>query len=448
MFNIYLKYLLTLVLFAYLSTAFAQSNKVVSEEFNEASNKASNKESNREPIVIMIGIDGLRADTLERMSVPHLQSLAESGVRASMIPAMPTKTFVNFYSLATGLHPKNHGFVSNYPYDREIGRKFNRQTDVNDPKWWGGEPIWVTAEKQGIKAATYFWVGSEVEIDGIRPSFWKPYQQNKDYAERVEEVLGWLALPEKERPRLVTLYFSAVDSAAHKFGVGSAQEQKAVTEVDQHIGNLLLGLNKLGLEQQTNIVVVADHGMINLSDQRVINLDPWLDLSTFIVSDWSDESNSIHAPFLNLYTTPDTISAIDAAYIKLHKAHPNMRVLRRGNFPTNYHFDHPQRGPDLMLLADPGWSIYASRDKREPQPLAKLGRAVATHGYDNQALSMHAAFIASGPAFNQKLTAAPFDNIEIYGLLACALKIKPANTDGNIKGMQHLMSQHCQSSNK
>jgi len=423
MLNVYFMHVLILVLLGFFNTAFAQDNE--------------------DPIVIMIGVDGLRADTLERMRAPNLQSLADTGVRANMIPAMPTKTFVNFYSLATGLHPKNHGFVSNYPYDRELGRQFDRQTDVSDPMWWGGEPIWITAEKQGVKAATYFWVGSEVEIDGVRPSFWKPYQQNKDYAERVEEVLQWLALPEKQRPRLITLYFSAVDSAAHDFGVGSSQEREAVAKVDKHIGDLLLGLSKLGLKQRANIVVVADHGMVNLSDQRVINLDPWLDLSAFIVPDWSSNSTSVHAPFLNLYAAP---KLVDAAYNKLHKAHPKMRVLRRGNFPTDYHFDHPQREPDLMLLADTGWSIYASRDKRQPPPMLKLGRSVATHGYDNQDPLMHATFIASGPAFKKKLMASPFNNIEVYGLLACALKVKPAKTDGKIINVQYFMTQDCQSS--
>jgi predicted AlkP superfamily pyrophosphatase or phosphodiesterase len=421
--NLYYKCYITTFLLICLSTSFAQANE--------------------DPIVIMIGVDGLRADTLERTYAPNLQLLADNGVRANMIPAMPTKTFVNFYSLATGLHPKHHGFISNYPYDRELGRKFNRETDVRDPKWWGGEPIWITAEKQGLKAATYFWVGSEVEIDGVRPSFWKPYQQNKDYAERVEEVLGWLALPEKQRPRLITLYFSAVDSAAHKFGVDSEQELEAVAEVDKHIGDLLLGLNKLGLKQRSNIVVVADHGMANLSDQRVINLDSWLDLSAFVVPDWLNDRNSVHAPFLNLYAET---KLVDAAYKKLHKAHPKMRVLRRGAFPANYHFDHPQREPDLMLLADTGWSIYASRDKRQPESMLKLGRAIATHGYDNQDPLMHATFIASGPAFKKKITARPFDNIEVYGLLACALKIKPASTDGNVKNIQYLMTQNCQSS--
>ena len=399
--------------------------------------------ANENPIVIMIGVDGLRADTLERMPVPNLQLLADAGVRASMIPAMPTTTFVNFYSLVTGLHPKHHGLISNSPYDRDLGRKFNPQTDAGDPQWWGGEPIWITAEKQGVKAATYFWVGSEVEIDGVRPSIWKPYQKNKDYAERVEEVLQWLALPKKQRPKLITLYFSAVDTAAHNFGVGSAQEREAVAMVDKHIGDLVMGLKKLGLEPRTNIVVVADHGMANLSDKRVINLDPWVDLSGFIIPNWSNKSASVHAPFLNLYADPELV---DAAYTKLHKVHPKMRVLRRGDFPTNYHFDHPQREPDIMLLADAGWSVYASRDRRQPQPMAKLGRSVATHGYDNQNPLMHATFIASGPAFKKKVIARPFDNIEVYGLLACALKVKPAKTDGDIKNVQYLMTEYCQSS--
>jgi alkaline phosphatase D len=421
MFGVYLKCLLIIIFWGFINVSFADSNE--------------------DPIVIMIGVDGLRADTLERIHAPNLQLLANIGVRGNMVPAMPTKTFVNFYSLATGLHPKHHGFISNYPYDRELGRKFSRQTDVSDPKWWGGEPIWITAEKQGVKAATYFWVGSEVEIDDVRPSFWKPYQQNKDYAERVEEVLEWLALPEKERPRLITLYFSAVDSAAHDYGVDSAQEQQAVVMVDKHIGDLVMGLKKLGLEQRSNIVVVADHGMVNLSDQRVINIDSLVDLSAFIVPDWSNKSTSVHAPFLNLYAEP---KLVDAAYKKLHKAHSKMRVLRRGAFPTNYHFDHPQREPDLMLLADTGWSIYASRDKRQPQPMSKLGRSVATHGYDNQDSLMHATFIARGPAFKKALKAKPFDNIEVYGLLACALNITPANTDGNIKNVQYMMTKSCQ----
>jgi alkaline phosphatase D len=392
--------------------------------------------------VIMIGIDGLRADAIDRAPAPALRALAARGVRAEgMRPAMPSKTFVNFYSLATGLHPMHHGVVSNYPYDRKMGRAFNRATDTRDPAWWGGEPIWITAEKQGVKAATYFWVGSEVAIDGIQPTFWKPYDQNKDYGERVDEVLSWLKLPADERPRLITLYFSAVDTVAHRFGVGSTEEMAAIAQVDGHVGDLIAGLKAEGMMDQTDIIIVADHGMVNLSDDKMINLDPLVDLSAFEVPDWNKAYGPAYAPFLNLYGDD---ADVEATYQKLVGKHPHLQVLRRGAFPENYHFDHPDRGPDLMLLADTGWTIYASVDNTPPLPFRKTKNAIATHGYDNYDPLMQATFIAAGPAFKSGVIAPTFDNVEVYGILACALDITPAKTDGDIKNVQGFMTKECE----
>lgn len=394
-----------------------------------------------EQTVIMIGIDGLRADAIDRTDAPTLNMLARGGVRArGMRPAMPSKTFTNFYSLATGLHPAHHGLVSNYPYDRKMGRTFSRATDTSDPAWWGGEPIWVTAEKQGVKAATYFWVGSEVAIDGIQPTFWKPFQQDKDYSERVNEVLGWLNLPEAERPRLVTLYFSAVDTALHDEGVGSDAETEAIKKVDSHIADLIAGLKARAMYDNTNIIIVSDHGMVNLSDRKIINLDPIVDLSPFIIPDWNKSYGPAYAPFLNLYGNSEDI---DQVAHKLAGKHPNLRVLRRGNFPDNYHFDHPDRGPDLMILADPGWTVYASEDGSPPKSLWDIPVPVATHGYDNADPLMAATFIASGPAFKAGITVGTFDNVEVYGILACALNIIPAKTDGDIRNVQGMMKRAC-----
>jgi len=393
------------------------------------------------PIVIMIGVDGLRADAVDRVVPPNLTALAHGGVRSEgMIAAMPTKTFVNFYTLATGLHPKNHGFISNYPYDRKLGRIFDRNPDAQNPDWWLGEPIWVTAEKQHVKAATYFWVGSEVAIEGIRPTYWKPFDQNKDYGERVTEVLAWLALPEGERPGLITLYFSAVDTAAHDFGVGSDKEKAAILNVDGHIGTLIEGIKKQGLFAQTNIVIVSDHGMTNLSAERVINLDNIVDLTPFIIPDWHKSHGPVLAPFLNLYGPHD---ATVTAQQSLTNAHPNMKVWMRGDFPAQYHFDHPDREPDLMILADTGWSLYASEDKTDPIYMKDEINSAATHGYDNRHTDMHATFIAQGPAFQKGMIARSFDNVEVYGILACALGINPAKNDGNINNIKYLMNKKC-----
>lgn len=393
-----------------------------------------------QPLVLMIGVDGLRADSLERASAPNLQLLAENGVRANMYPAMPSKTFVNFYSLATGLHPKHHGMVSNYFYDRRLGETFSRTKHTEDPAWWGGEPIWITAEKQGVTSATYFWVGSEVAIDNIKPSYWKPFNQSKDYGERVDEVLQWFALPIQDRPRLVTLYFSAVDSAAHTFGVGSMEELAAIKKVDSHIGDLVAGLKTLGLYEDINLVIVADHGMANLSDDRIINLDNWVDLSPFIIPDWSSNEDAVYAPFLNLYG--DKV-AIEKTFAKLTNKHPNMKVLRRGNFPKDYHFDHPDREPDIMLLADVGWTLYGSKNSLPAMPIKSSGRSIATHGYDNKHPMMLATFIASGKAFKKGIRVKPFDNVEVYNILTCILDLVPANNDGNLKRVEDMLTKEC-----
>ncbi len=398
--------------------------------------------SQSSPLVIMIGVDGLRPTSITPKLTPNIDKLAEQGVRAKwLVPAMPSKTFVNFYTLATGLHPENHGMISNAPYDRALGRKFENGKDSQNPEWWKGEPIWISAEKQGLKAATYFWVGSEVTIDNIQPTYWKPYNQSIKYSERVNEVLTWLKLSKTERPNLITLYFSAVDSASHDYGLNSRKERKALKKVDKHIGDLIQGLKRLGLYQDANLIVVSDHGMVDLSDERLINLDQWVDLNSFISPDWSKDRGPAYQPFIGLFGSTEDI---DYVYNKLKGKHKSMRVLKRHEFDKEYHFNHPTRAPDLMILAEPGWTLYTSEDKSLPLSLKAADKAIATHGYDNQAPSMRASFLAHGPAFVNGKVVEPFDNIEVYGLVACALGIKPIKTDGDIKRMSHLLDKKCE----
>ncbi|WP_262694289.1 alkaline phosphatase family protein [Kordiimonas aquimaris] len=392
--------------------------------------------------VILVGIDGLRADAIDRANAPNMRALAARGVRAEgMTPAMPSKTFVNLYSLATGLHPKNHGIVSNYFYDRTIGREMDRSRDIQDARWWGGEPIWVTAEKQGVRTGTNTWLGAEAPVGGVQPTYWNPYtksHKSKVYAARVDQVLEWLDLPDGKNIRLGTLYFSAVDDAAHQNHVNSPEELQAIEMMDKIMGRLVKGLKDRGLYERTNIIIVSDHGMTDLSPERIINLDTIMDVTPFITPDWNRSYGAAYLAFMNLYGDEN---AIEDAFQKLNGAHPHLKVLRRGAFPENYHFDHPDREPDLMLLADPGWVVYATEDKAPPP--AYLPFLKATHGFDNLHPDMRATFIASGPSFKEGTVTKPFNNIEVYGIIACALDITPAKTDGNIANVQDMMTKSC-----
>src|SRR5688572_15430716 len=213
--------------------------------------------------VILISFDGFRWDYETKAPAPNLRSLAARGVRAeSLIPSFPTKTFPNHYTIVTGLYPGHHGIVANNIHDPSTGRTLTlaNRKEVGDPMWWGGEPIWVTAQRQGLTSGAVFWPGSEAPIGGMYPRCWKLFDDSYPPDDRVDEILGWLELPPVERPRFITLYFSDVDSAGHSFGPDSIEVQEAVRRVDGYLGRLLKGLDARGLTNAVNVVVVSDHG--------------------------------------------------------------------------------------------------------------------------------------------------------------------------------------------
>jgi len=189
-----------------------------------------------------------------------------------MRPSFPSKTFPNHWTLVTGKTPDHHGIVGNVMEDAaRPGEIFKMATQ--DPFWWNqAEPIWISAEKQGIRTATMFWPGSEVEFDGVRPADWWPFNQKLSNDRRINAVVDWMRRPADIRPRLVTLYFDTVDTAGHYFGPAPGEKlHAAISEVDGEIGRLKQQLDSLG--QPVNFVIASDHGMTETSPQRIIPLD-------------------------------------------------------------------------------------------------------------------------------------------------------------------------------
>ncbi len=390
-----------------------------------------------EPIVVMIGVDGLRWDALDRYEAPAMQALAERGVRPeAMIPVMPSVTFTNFYSIATGLYPEDHGMTSNAPYDRSYGEGFVNPMGAQEERWWDGEPIWITAERQGLPSSIMFWLGSEVEFEGDRPTRWTPYEHDRDYGERVEEVLGWFDGPEDERPRFAAVYFDAVDTNGHRYGPDTPEVGEAIARVDGHIADLLAGLEARGLMERTNVIVVSDHGMARVEDDQVIHFDDFIDLDSVYVPEIEGRGGNGYRPFLNVYGEPE---AIEAAYQGLQGAHPNMRAWKRGEMPEHFRFDHPERGPDLFILADAGWTMSA-RDL----PMGSPWRSIGVHGYDPLDPLMGAGFIAAGPAFPEGARPAAFENVNVYLLIACILGLDPAPTEGDPAVVSALTGGRCE----
>ncbi len=376
--------------------------------------------------VLLVSLDGFRADYINRASAVRLRALAAAGVRAErMVPSFPSKTFPNHYTIVTGLYPEHHGIVANTMYDAAIGETFTiaDTTVTHDPRWWGGEPLWNTVERQGKKAASYFWVGSDIRIDGRLPSWYRAYDGRVPNATRVQTVLDWLSLPAGSGPAFVSTYFSDVDDAGHHFGPDAAETDTAIARVDAMVGALVDGLAARGLTDRVDVVVVSDHGMAPLAADRVINLDDHLDLSKVKIIDLSPVGAL--APVAGYEA---------AAYTRLKAAHPHLQVYRKGEMPARFHFNAHRRIAPLITIADEGWTVTTHAIVRRTG--APRG---GNHGFDNALPSMGALFVAAGPDFKQGVVVPPFQNIHVYDLLAHLLGVTPAPNDGSPDSTRALL---------
>uniref|UniRef100_A0A914UZA9 Uncharacterized protein n=1 Tax=Plectus sambesii TaxID=2011161 RepID=A0A914UZA9_9BILA len=225
--------------------------------------------------VLMISLDGFRADYIQRGFTPAIQRLVDCGSHSPfMYSSYPSKTFPNHYSIVTGLHPESHGIIDNYMYDPVFNQTFNMGTP--DPKWWGGEPLWTTAERNGLKSAIYFWPGSDKNISGSYPTYYKNYNGSVPFNERVNQTVQWLLLPANQRPAFLGLYFDQPDENGHQFGPDSNQVNDALLQVDSMINLLLQQLNNNQLMHCLNIIIVSDHGM-QAQNHQVIAMNQYFD---------------------------------------------------------------------------------------------------------------------------------------------------------------------------
>ena len=369
--------------------------------------------------VLLISIDSFRPDYLHRGITPNLAGIARSGVRARwMNPSYPSLTFPNHYTLVTGLRPDHHGIVHNTMRDPVLGEFRNSDENaVREPRWWGGEPIWVTAEKSGLRTATLFWPGSEAPIHGTWPTDWVKYDEAMPMPRRVDIVLGWLARPAQQRPRLVTLYFSALDHAAHDFGPDSPETNATLADIDAAVGRLLRGLAALGLRDHANILVVSDHGMAPVPYSHSRNVETLVDRD--------DAAYVSVGEVVGFVPRPGHEAAAEA---QLLGRHDHYECWRKGELPARWQYGTHPRVPPIVCQMDVGFDAQTPRKLAGRRPGATRG----SHGYDPADPSMRALFLAQGPAFRQGVEIAPFDNVDVYPLLAKLIGIEPKANDGDI----------------
>jgi predicted AlkP superfamily pyrophosphatase or phosphodiesterase len=366
--------------------------------------------------VVLVSLDAFRWDYLDRPFAVNLRRLAARGVRAErLVPSFPTLTFPNHYTLVTGQYPEHNGIISNTMRDDALGSfRISDSIAIHTEKWWTGEPIWTTAERQGLHAGAFFWPGSEVPHAGVWASRWMYFNDRFPRAARIDSVLKWLTLPQGQALSFVAVYFSDVDHEAHLFGPASPQVDSAIARVDSMVGRLVDGITARGLSDRINVVVVSDHGMIGIPPDHVVYLADYISLADVDIVEASEIGQLKPKP-----------GKFEEVYARLKSASPHLSVYRKAEVPARFHFNDNPRIAPLVLIAEPGW-VMTSRARTatwKPNPGA--------HGFDNQAMEMGATFIAAGPAFRSGFTAPPFQNIHVYDLLCSILGIRPAPNDGS-----------------
>lgn len=390
----------------------------------------NSKASIKKPYLILISLDGFRWDYVERFNPPHLSGFINNGVKAeSLISSFPSKTFPNHYTIATGMYPDKHGILGNsfYSNAKDVTYSIGNREMVEDGTFYKGSPIWVQADKAAMVSASYFFVGTEADIQGIRPTYFHSYDRQIKNEVRVAEVLKWLALPAIKRPHMITLYFSDMDNVGHSYGPNNdAVLKKALFNLDGHLGSLFKGVEATGLP--VNIIIVSDHGMAELSTTNFIPLEVIENDTLFSVID--------NGAIVNVH--PKNDDQTDAIFQYLKPKENNFKVYKTADTPG---FEYSPENKDwgaIQIIPDVGYYFLSSQKivARKKNPNTTIG----VHGYDPKYKDMHGIFYANGPAFKKGYVLPSLKNIHIYPLMCKILGLEiPDTIDGKLNEVESVL---------
>jgi predicted AlkP superfamily pyrophosphatase or phosphodiesterase len=369
--------------------------------------------------VVLVSLDGFRFDYPRKYGTPHLDEIAKNGVSTpnGMFPSYPSVTFPNHYTLVTGLRPEHHGLVANsfYDPDRDVSYSMSDSKANSDGTWYGGVPLWVLAEQQGMRSACFFWPGSEAAILGVRPTFYTHFDDKFDDHKRIDQVITWLNLPETERPHFITLYYSDADHAGHNFGPDSSEEHDAVKKLDALVGELREKLHATGLP--VDLIVTADHGMAKLGEPII--LDKFANLDNFTV-----QGEQIYGK-----TEADTERVFEE-----FRARPDQRftAYRRTDVPKELEYNASIREGDPVIVTHGPYAVYAHAPKKYT--------LVGSHGFPpHEVPQMKAIFFAEGPDLRSAVRLKSFDNVDVYPFIAHLLGLEAPKVDGTLAPLRQAL---------
>ena len=326
----------------------------------------------KEHTVIVISMDGMTNDVWNIEELDAFQKIQNEGIRAEfMKPVYQSTTYPGHVSMATGVHPDRHGILHNSFYDRETG--FHSYPD--DSNLIDVPPIWVLAEQQNITTGIYFWVGSETDWNGWQATYkYAPFDANVKEEEKIDQVIAWLDMDEEIRPNLIMTYWDGTDSVGHIYGSKHKKIYEQTVRQNQMLGLLFSRLDEINAWQYVTLLLVSDHGMIDVN--QYISLKSILD--TLEIDYIISAGPAVAHVFI------DNESDLTKAQ-KLLSNKENIVVYTQENLPENFHMKHPTRTGDLIVITEPPYMFNNSNDGPK-----------GMHGYDPNLKEMHAIFGAIG----------------------------------------------------
>jgi len=328
--------------------------------------------------VIVLSLDGTRPADVTPDTLPTLVALAQRGASSTgMVPVFPTNTFPNHVTLVTGVEPDVHGIVNNVFHDPERGL-FRY---ANEPDWIQVEPLWSIAERHGVVAASYHWIGSEGRWrDGHGPTHWKRFDRDVDEGDKVAQILAWLDRePSRGRPRLVTSWFRGADRDAHRDGPDAESARAALRAQDRALAALVAGLDRRGAFERTTLLVVSDHGMLPV--EEIVDLN-----AAFRAADVRAHAVGGGGGALVYAVGARAVERTAAAERAVAVARAEgLEAALRGDSHGAFATTNPRFG-DAIVLAPVGWGITGRSDS----PLR------GSHGYHPEEPGMEALFVAAG----------------------------------------------------
>ncbi|XP_076122872.1 ectonucleotide pyrophosphatase/phosphodiesterase family member 7-like [Alosa pseudoharengus] len=383
--------------------------------------------------LLFISFDGFRWDYDRDVDTPHLDSMADDGVKAAYVtPPYLTLTSPTHFTLLTGRYIENHGVIHNMWFNVSTQEKKQYyQSQFVDGYWDNGSlPIWITAQRQGLKAGSLHFPGTAAtyqnETVGVRQvePFMYDHSNETDWRLNIDKVIGdWFVQQDLD---LVTLYFGEPDKTGHKYGPDTPERRETVRQVDRTVGYIRQAVQSRGLAERLNIIITADHGMATIRRGPGVNEIILTDIPGFSLRDI--KFHLVDYGPTGMLLPKDGM--LEKVYSALKGGHPNLHVYKKEDMPERLHYaKHPRILP-LILLADPGYVING---------FYPLQFNKGEHGFDNEVMDMKPFFRAVGPDFHRGLQVGGFETVNIYPLMCHILGINPEINDGSLDVTRHML---------